>query len=168
MKMKKTWSAALVLILALVGVNLTGSPSSAHVTGNSRITLGINTPSPLHVDNRVIFNTQADGTGVYVDWTGLTTTNCASNLPDSPRFHDIHVWVRDLNSGALISEKAFAATNICNPTWQVSRYGNDEGAVKVTIMVAAGISARDVWLEWQWELYPSGNSALTYAAWTYY
>lgn len=154
-RFKAALGALLVALLMATGLV---SPANAYITGVARVVQASNTTTPLYVDNAMVWRKQDDGTGVYVDWTSISTTNC-SRLRSGPKWFDIHVWVYDGNSGALISAKDFSNTDLCNPEFQISRYGNDTGYVRVVFMLAG---TRDTgvkfWWEYGWDLYPSGNS----------
>jgi hypothetical protein len=169
-KFKRLLLSGLAVLMALVCVTGLISPASAYVTSVARISQSVNTATPLHVDAAVIFGTQNDGTGVRIDWAGLTVNNCSLIGGQSPKHFNNHIFMYDGNTGNLITVRDYADTDVCNPTWTFDRAGYDEGFVKVVIITAlrrTNTNAR-YWFEYVWNVWPSGNSQLLYAGWTNY
>ena len=158
-KMIKALAVAMTVLCTLV----VASPANAYVTPVARLSQAVNTPTPLHVDNAVVFAKQADGTGVTVNWTAYSVNNCTQIL--SPKWYDVHIRIYDGNTGVYVNGVDYGSTSTCSPTWTVNKNGLDNGYVTVVVMAAATRAANNAqyWFEYKWALYPSGNTVLLYS-----
>jgi hypothetical protein len=146
---------ALLLTLGLV------SPASAYVTPVATAVLTTNT----QFTNAVIFERQADGTGVKVNWTAIDAAVGCGNIL-SPKFNGGMFRIYNGNTGNLWFSQSIGASNTCvTPTRTFNQNGPDDGFVKVVYYEVVRWSGNNecyrVWFEWN--LWPSGNSQLVYA-----
>lgn len=163
---------AAVLGALLLTIGLAIPANAYYFTSVARISMGVNTSTPLHIDNAINFDRQADGTGVTVNWTGLSTYGCnADNFPNYPsgtKFYNNLIYIYEGGGGGLANSKSFPATGNCNPTWTVAQNGPDTGYVRVVLLVAVATHGADEWFQYVWDLWPSGGNVLVEASWTNY
>lgn len=166
-KIKSVIASFGVLLMVAMGIGATATPANAYLTPGARITTF---SGNVKVDNWVVFQKQNDGTGVRLTdvWLGVAA-GCGSHFTQTPKWWTTIVNVYDGNTGAYVTGYTEGNWNACDRTIAQGKSGLDTGFIKVVIMSGARHpGGGDLWYEWVWHLYPSGNSVLVYSGTTNY